>query len=279
MTALTAAAVLAAALLHAVWNAVAHAITDRLIGFAVIGASAAVCGAALAAATGVPDRAAWPALAASAVLHVGYMGFLMLSYRLGDFGQVYPLARGTSPWLVALGAALLLGEVPTPVHLCGVLLVSAGLTALVFASGRPGRAQLPALAAALTTGVLIAAYTVVDGVGVRAAGDPLAYIAWLMLLEGPWFLVAAAVLRRGRLRADLAPVWRAGAAGGVLSMAAYGLVLWAQTTAPLAGVAALRETSIVFGAVIGALAFGERFGRARVASAAAVTAGALLLNV
>ncbi|WP_017557950.1 DMT family transporter [Nocardiopsis baichengensis] len=272
-------AVLTAALLHAAWNAIAHAVTDRLIGFALIGAAGTVAGAATAVFAGVPDPASWPALGLSALLHVGYMGFLMLSYRLGDFGQVYPLARGTSPWLVAVGAAVLVGETLTPVHLAGVLVVSAGLTALVFAAGVPGRAQLPALGAALLTGGMIAAYTVVDGVGVRASGDPLAYLAWLMVLEGPWFLLAAAVLRRGALPAQLRPVWRVGALGGLMSTAAYGLVLWAQTMGNLAAVAALRETSIVFGAVIAAVVFREGLGRVKAVSAAVVAVGIALLNL
>lgn len=279
MTSTAVVAVLAAALLHAAWNAIAHAVTDRLIGFALIGAAGTVAGAATAAFAGVPDPASWPALGLSALLHAGYMGLLMLSYRLGDFGQVYPLARGTSPWLVAIGAAVLVGETLTPVHLAGVLVVSAGLTALVFAGGVPGRARLPALGAALLTGVMIAGYTVVDGIGVRASGDPLAYLAWLMVLEGPWFLIAAAVLRRGALPAQLRPVWRTGAVGGVMSMAAYGLVLWAQTMGDLAAVAALRETGIVFGAVIAALVFREGMGRVKVVSAAVVAVGIALLNL
>ncbi|MFC4562698.1 EamA family transporter [Nocardiopsis mangrovi] len=279
MHALVVGAVLASALLHAVWNAIAHAITDRLIGFALIGASGAVGGAVLAVFAGPVAPAAWPALLVSAALHVAYMGFLMLSYRTGDFGQVYPLARGTSPWVVALGAALLLDEELSPVHLAGVLVVSAGLTALVFASGRPGRAQAPALAAAVVTGLLIASYTIVDGYGVRASGNPLGYIAWLMVLEGPFFMIAAAVLRRGRLAAQLRPVWWIGSIGGLVSMTAYGLVLWAQTIGTLASVAALRETSVVFAAAIGALFFKEGFGRVRVAAAAAVASGIVLLNL
>src|SRR5690606_36024351 len=226
-----------------------------------------------AAFAGVPAPESWPALGLSALLHVGYMGFLMLSYRVGDFGQVYPLARGTSPWLVALGAAVLLGETLSPLHLAGVLVVSAGLTALVFAGGVPGREQLPALGAALVTGVMIAGYTVVDGIGVRASGAPLAYLSWLMILEGPWFLAAALLLRRGRLAARLRPVWRVGALGGPLSMAAYGLVLWAQTMGSLAAVAALRESSIIFRAIIAALGLQEGLGRLRAVSAAVVAGG------
>src|SRR5690606_20826921 len=116
----------------------------------------------------------------------------------------------------------------------------------------------------------IAGYAVVAGIGVRASGDPLASLSWLMILQGPWFLAAALLLRRGRLAARLRPVWRVGALGGLLSMAAYGLVLWAQTMGSLAAVAALRETSIIFGAIIAALVFKEGLGRLRVVSAAVV---------
>ncbi|GAA4897466.1 DMT family transporter [Streptomonospora salina] len=278
MDTLAVAAVLTAALLHAVWNAIAHAITDRLVGFALIGAGGTAIGALAAPFAGTPDPAAWPALLVSVSLHIAYMGGLMLCYRLGDFGQVYPLARGTAPWAVALAAAALLGEHLPPVRLCGVLVVSAGLCALAFAHGRPTRARLPAIGAALATGLMIAAYTLVDGFGVRASGDPLAYVSWMMLLQGPFYGLVALVVRRGRLTAQVRPVWRIGLLGGALSTTAYGLVLWAQTIGTLAGVAALRETGIVFGALIGTVFFGERFGRVRAAAAAGVAIGAVLLN-
>ncbi|GAB3439458.1 DMT family transporter [Streptomonospora sediminis] len=279
MPALAVAAVLTAALLHAVWNAIAHSITDRLVGFALIGAGGMVFGALLAPFTGLPAPASWPALGVSVLLHIAYMGGLMLSYRLGDFGQVYPLARGTAPWVVALAAALLFGERLPLSHLCGVLVVSAGLCALAFSQGRPTRAHLPAIGAALATGLAIASYTLVDGFGVRSSGDPLAYISWLMILQGPFYGAVALATRRGALVAQLRPVWRVGVLGGMLSMAAYGLVLWAQTVGTLAGVAALRETGIIIGALIGTAVFGERFGRVRMAAAAVVAAGVLLLNL
>ncbi|QBI52174.1 DMT family transporter [Streptomonospora litoralis] len=278
MDALAVAAVLTAALLHAVWNAIAHSITDRLVGFALIGAGGLLAGAAVAPFAGLPAPAAWPALALSVVLHIAYMGGLMLSYRLGDFGQVYPLARGTAPWLVAIAAALLFGERLPPAHLCGVVVVCAGLCALTFSQGRPTRVHAPALGAALATGLAIASYTVVDGFGVRSSGDPLAYIAWLMILQGPFYGVVALLARRGRLGAQLRPVWRLGVLGGALSMAAYGLVLWAQTVGTLAGVAALRETGIIIGALIGTAFFGERFGAVRTAAATAVAVGVVLLS-
>ncbi|MFE0464272.1 EamA family transporter [Kitasatospora sp. NPDC058965] len=272
-------AVLAAALLHAAWNALAHGMTDKLVGFAVINVAAAGGGALLAVAAPVPDRAAWPFLAASTVLQVGYQLLLLQAYRLGDFGQMYPIARGTSPMVVALLALTVLG---TPLHgtrLLGVLVVSLGLAGLAFAGGLPGRAQLPALAAAAGTGVLIAGYTVVDGVGVRRAGAADGYIAWLFLVEGVAMVLTVALLRGRGLVAQARGSWLTGLGGGVLSLVAYGLVVWAQTAGDLATIAALRETSIVIAAVIGAVVLREGLGRVRLAASGAVLAGIALLGL
>ncbi|MEE2039037.1 EamA family transporter [Nocardiopsis sp. CT-R113] len=277
MTPSVVAAVLVAALLHAGWNAIAHAITDRLLGFALIGLGGMLATLPLLAVVGPPPREAWPVLLASLATHLLYMTLLMASYRTGEFGQVYPVARGTAPWVVALVGVTLLGEsMPLP-DLVGVLTVSAGLMTLVFAGGRPTRAQVPSLVAAFATGLGIATYTVVDAYGVRLTEDPLGYITWIMLLQGPVFFVVAVFTRRGALLRQLRPLWKAGLLGGAVSAAAYGLVLWAQLSGAVAGIAALRETSIVFAAALGALLFRERFGPVRIAASAIVVAGVLLL--
>ena len=272
-------AVLASAVLHAGWNAIAKAIGQQLVAFALVGIGGGGCAAAVLAFAPAPARASWPLLATSALLHTGYNVLLLNSYRLGDFNQMYPLARGTSPWLVTLLAALLVGERLAAPQLAGLLLVTTGLALLVLAGGRPTRAQAPALAVAAATGVMIAAYTVVDGVGVRRSGSPLGYIAWLMLLFFP--LVPGFVLLRrpGLLTRQPRRVWLAGTGGGVLSLAAYALVLWAQTRGALAAIAALRETSVVVAAVIGSLCFHERFGRQRLAATVLVAGGIVLLNL
>jgi drug/metabolite transporter (DMT)-like permease len=272
-------AVLLAAVLHAVWNALAHAIDDQLVGFALIGAGVSVGGAVLVLASSVPDPASWPYLAGSVVLHIAYNLLLMRSYRLGEFGQVYPIARGTSPLLVALGAAVFLGEDLSPVRLAGVLVVSLGLGTLVFVGGVPTRAARPAIAAAVLTGVVIAAYTTLDGAGVRSAGSVAGYTGWLFLLQGPVLPVAAVVVRRGELWRQVRPHLVLGLTGGALSLAAYGLVLWAQTRGALAPIAALRESSVIVGAVIGAVLFGERFGRWRIAATVLVAAGVVLITL
>jgi len=271
--------VLLAALLHATWNALAHAIPDRLIGFALIGATYLVAGGALAALAPAPAAGAWVYLVGSALLHVLYNLLLMRSFMLGDFGQVYPLARGTAVAVVAVLATVAVGEAMPAVRLAGVVMVCLGLTALVVPAGRPSRAELPAVVAALGTGVMIASYTTVDGVGVRTSDSVLGYTGWLFLLQGA-ALPILAYARRGRdLARQARPYLVAGLAGGGLSLAAYGLVLWAQTRAPLAPVAALRETSSLMGAIIGAVLFKESFGRRRIAAAVVVTAGVVLTNL
>nr|WP_203605701.1 DMT family transporter [Streptomyces sp. SID8014] len=271
-----------AAFTHAAWNALAHAIKDQLTAFTLIGGGAAVIGGVIACFTALPAAGAWPYLLVSAALHVGYQLLLMRSFSLGDFGQMYPIARGTAPLVVTVLAAVLLGERLDRWQGAGVVLASAGLLGLalwgVRGSGR--RPDWPALSAAVATGLAIAAYTVVDGAGVRAAGTPVGYLAWLMILEG-LAVPAYALARRGRaLLPSLRPHAARGLLGAALSMAAYGLVLWAQTRAPLAPVAALRESSIIVGALIGAFFFKERFGAPRLVAAAVMAMGiGLMLHV
>jgi len=268
--------VLGAAVLHATWNAMAHGAPDRVAGLALFELAAAVIGLVAVLAMGLPPAGTWGYIIASALLHLAYLGGLLASYQLGQFSQMYPLARGTSPWVVAVVSIVVLNQTLAAMELAGVLLVSAGLIALVFI-GRPGRGQVPALFAAIGTGLMIASYTVVDGVAVHKM--PVAtYMGWVFMLQG--FAVPLAVLAwRGPRAFDLPrPAILSGLAGGVVSMAAYGLVLWAQTRGTLAAIAALRETSIIFGAIIGALFFHERFGPKRAAAAAVVVAGIVLIT-
>jgi len=271
-------AVLFSALLHATWNSLAHAVSDRLVGFALIGVADALGGGVMVAFAGLPPAGVWPFVIASAALHVVYNLLLLLSYELGEFSQMYPLARGTSPWVVALVSVVVLGHQLPLIELAGVLAVSGGLIALVFIGGWPNRKELPALAAAALTGLAIATYTVVDGVGVMQA--PLfAYTGWMFLLQGPPIAVIAAVRRGRRLPAAVRGSAAAGLAGGAISIAAYTIVLWAQTSGALAPIAALRETSIVFGALIGAVFLGERLGARRAIAAAVVLAGVVLISL
>jgi drug/metabolite transporter (DMT)-like permease len=272
-------AVSVSALLHAIWNSLAHAVSDRLMGFALIGVVDSVGGAAMALVAGLPSAGAWPFIIASAVLHVVYNLSLLASYQLGEFSEMYPLARGTSPWVVTLVSVVVLGHHLPVGELVGILAVSGGLIALVLVGGRPSRKDLPALAAATFTGVVIAAYTVVDGIGVMQT-PLLSYIGWMFFLQGPPIAVLAAIRRRGgRLASSVRASAVPGIIGGIVSLVAYGIVLWAQTSGALAPIAALRETSIVFGALIGAVFLGERLGARRAIAAAVVLGGVLLISL
>jgi drug/metabolite transporter (DMT)-like permease len=269
--------VLGAAVLHATWNAMAHGAPDRMAGLALFELAAGVIGLAMVLVMGLPPSDTWGYIIASALLHLAYLSGLLASYQLGQFSQMYPLARGTSPWVVAVVSIVVLHQSLAVIELAGVLLISTGLIALVFI-GRPGRRQLPALLAAIGTGLMIAAYTVVDGLAVREM-PVLTYMGWVFMLQG--FVMPLAVLAwRGPavLRQPRSAVL-SGLGGGVVSMIAYGLVLWAQTRGTLAAIAALRETSIIFGAIIGALFFGERFGPRRAIAAAVVVSGIVLISL
>ncbi|MEJ1107180.1 MULTISPECIES: DMT family transporter [unclassified Kribbella] len=268
--------VLGAAVLHATWNAMAHGAPDRVAGLALFELAAGVIGLVAVLVMGLPPAGTWGCIVASALLHLAYLAGLLASYRLGQFSQMYPLARGTSPWVVALVSIVVLHQSLAVVELAGVLLISAGLIALVFI-GRPGRRQLPALLAAVGTGLTIAAYTVVDGLAVHKM-PVLTYMGWVFMLQGfAMPLVVLAWRGPGVLKLPRSAVL-SGLGGGVVSMIAYGLVLWAQTRGTLAAIAALRETSIIFGAIIGSIFFGERFGPRRAIAAAVVVTGIVLIS-
>jgi drug/metabolite transporter (DMT)-like permease len=273
VTPLVTAAVLLAAVTHACWNAIAHHITDKLVGFTLIAGGGMFIGLAMTPFVPVPAADAWPYLIASAVIHLAYYLLLMRSFRLGDFGQAYPIARGTAPLVVTLLAAVFAHEVPDGWAAAGIALSCAGLTGVALWGLRGRRPPWAAIGAALATGLTIAAYTVVDGLGVRASGSSLGYIAWLMAVEGVTIPAYALYRWRGELVAVLRPFAGAGLLGAALSVSAYGLVLWAQTRAELAPIAALRESSIIVGAAIGAVFFKERFGAPRVAAAGLLVVG------
>lgn len=273
MTPLVTVAVLVAAVTHAGWNAIAHKITDKLVGFTLITGGGVLIGLALTPFAAFPAAAAWPYLLASAVVHIVYFALLMKSFRLGDFGQAYPLARGSAPLVVVVLAAVFAQEVPDGWAAAGIAVSCAGLTGVALWGLRGHTPNWAAIGAALATGLSIAAYTVLDGLGVRASGSPLGYTAWLMVVQG--LAVPAYALLRWRARSVrvLRPFAALGLLGAAMSFAAYALVLWAQTKAELAPIAALRESSIIVGAAMGAVLFKERFGWARIAGAMLLAVG------
>lgn len=267
--------VLAAAGLHATWNAMLRSHGDRLWSVTVMSVASTL--GALPAFLLLPSvaGAAWPYIGLSASLHVGYSLVLVQAYRHGDFLQVYPIARGSAPLLVTLGAALLAGERPSAAALAGIALVSLGILSLA----RPAAGARPAsLAYALLTGVFIACYTVSDGIGSRLSGDALAYAARLFLLYGAAMPVVFLALRRPdrhvKLRHTVSPL-----IGGIVSMLAYGLVIWAMSLSPLGPVAALRETSVVFATLIGRLFLREALTLRRAGAACVIAAGAVCLGL
>jgi drug/metabolite transporter (DMT)-like permease len=269
-------AVLAAAVTHATWNAIAHGIKDQTLAFALIGVGGVVVAVPLVIVAAMPRPACWPYLLGSVAIHVFYNLLLMQCYRLGEFSQVYPLARGISPLVVTVLAAVFVHEHLAFLQLVGVVVVSAGLAFLVFGGRRPGRA---AFLAAVGTGLTIAAYTTVDGVGVRLSASSVGYIGWLMVLESLCVPMFALVRRRDVVLKQPPRILASGLFAGALSVLAYGLVLWAQTRGALAPIAALRETSVIFGAIIGTLFFREPFGRTRIVATVVVVTGIVLLNV
>lgn len=270
---MTVIAVLLAAGLHAGWNALAKGSPDR------IGLLARSCLAGVVlAAVGLlfvrsPAAAAWPWLAASIVIHVLYNAGLMYAYRVGDFNQTYPVARGVGPIVVALFAAVALSERLSAPAAVGVVVIAASIGVLGLTPWDRVRTQRTAVLAAVFTGLTIAAYTIVDGVGVRLSGAAAGYTLWLVGIQSGVTALALVFLRRGRTR----PSWGLAALTAAMSAAAYGLVLWAQTRGALAAVAALRESSVVVAALIGMLFFKEPMGRVRIAASIAVAAGVVLL--
>jgi drug/metabolite transporter (DMT)-like permease len=278
LTPLLVAMVIGAGAVHATWNAIAATISDRLMGFTLIGVAATVGGLVMVLLAGLPASAALPYVIASAIIHVGYELALWNSYRIGAFNQTYPIARGISPLVVALGAYLIAGERLAGLPLAGVVVLAAGLMSLALSSGKLARKDAPAVGAAVLTGLTIASYTIVDGLGVRAAHNPFGYTGLLFLLQGPAFPVIALFCRPASALKDLRVVGR-GLLAGVLSMVAYGAVLWAQVRAPLAEVAAVRETSVVFAALIGMIFLRETFGARRVAASILIAAGIIMIAV
>ncbi|MGI8713458.1 MAG: EamA family transporter [Solirubrobacteraceae bacterium] len=267
--------VLVAALLHATWNALVKSVDDRLSVLALIGATSVLVCLPIAVVAPAPRGAALPFLAGSVAVHGIYTLLLIGCYRHGDFNQVYPVARGLAPPTVAVSAAVLVCERIGGAQAVGLVVLTVGM--LVIALGR-GRASRRGLTFAGLTGLAIAAYTVLDGIGVRHSGSALGYTGWLFVAEG-LILPAVWLVRRGGGSVRQLPrgLLVRGAGAGVLSVIAYGLVLWAQTRGALAVVAALRETSVVFGALIGAAMFRERLPSRRVLASALIAAGAVLL--
>ena len=271
-------AVLGAGLLHAGWNALLKSAGggDPLLDTATVVAGSTACSLLALPFVPLPQPAAWPFIAASTFIHGGYYLTLAQAYRTGDLSFAYPLMRGTAPLIVTVLGAVFLRELPQAHVIAGIVLISIGIIGIAFAR----REHHPPAAAwwAFGNAAIIAVYTLVDGTGARASGNALGYVLWLTFIEGVVFLTWIRGHRGAKAVGYVRHQWRRGLVGGFCSVAAYAIVLWAMTRAPVAAVAALRETSVIFAALIGALWLKEGFGLARLAGAATVVIGVATLK-
>src|SRR5882757_10450436 len=278
---------LMAALMHASWNAILKSDrSDRLATFGVIMTTGTLMGLCAVPFLPLIEPAAWKFMILSVVIHIAYYAFLLKAYSYGDLSHTYPIARGLGPLLVALVSGQFIGEHLRTQDILGVVLLSCGLIALAMPLRsivpRPGGRHGLATLFAVLTGFTIAGYIIADGLGVRAAGPSfeqrLSYIAWLCVVEGPWLLVLAVAMRPRTVWSHLRANWWRGVIGGVIANVGYGIAIYALVLGPMAHVAALRETSVLFGALMGTLLLGEPFGLRRVVAAAVIVVGLMLMN-
>jgi phosphonate utilization associated putative membrane protein len=277
------AAVLVGALLHAAWNALVKSSDDKALDTALVHSTASFVALPAALWLGLPQPESWPFIGASLVIHIGYYIALAGAYQHGELGMTYPIMRGFAPLLVALASATLIGEAPTAAAWLGIIGITLGVALVGLA--HPGQAlhHHKALAFAFANALIIAAYTLVDGLGVRASGDVLRYVLWLFAIDGlPYALMV--LWRRGpqgrpAIWAYARRRWPVATLGGAASGVSYAIALWAMTRAPVASVAALRETSVLFAALLSTWLLKERFGMQRALGTAVIVAGVLALRL
>lgn len=278
MSVLVFVAVLCAAALHAVWNALVKASGDKELNMtAVVLGHAPAATLVLMLAT-PPNPASYPYIAAGVALHVGYQFFLLWAYRAGDLTQVYPVARGSAPLIIAAVSVSALGVVLSPMQGLAILVIAAGLFSLALVRRDAGTINVRAAGFAFATGCFIAAYSLVDGLGARAAGSSFGYYGCLALINAVAFAGAMALYKPGTLGLLRKSGGGAFFIGGTASFAAYAIVTWAFTQAPIAIVSALRETSIVFALFIGVFVLREKLDLSKVASTFAVLLGAMIMR-
>lgn len=273
-------AVLAAAAMHAAWNAMVKLGLDHFSSIALLTFMQAGISILLIPVFPAPLAAAWPWLAASAVIHAGYKLFLIKAYEHGDLSQIYPLARGSAPVMTALIAALFIGEPLSPLKYLAIACIAGGVLLMSLRGGADFKYMPPrALAWALGTACFTAAYTIVDGLGARLSGSPSAYTIWMFAGDG-FFVMLWTLTRRpaGALR-KMAPAWKSGLFAGALSLASYWVAIWAFTQAPIALVAALRETSVLFAMLLGMFLLKERTGWPRWIAAVFIVSGVILIRL
>jgi drug/metabolite transporter (DMT)-like permease len=272
-------AVLLAAVLHASWNLLVKLDLDRFLALLLISCGMGVMGLVMLIAFPRPAMASAPYFIASGILHTGYNIFLARSYRTGDLSQVYPIARGTAPLITFIGAWVLAGETVTSLGTLGILLLVGGIWLTARPGGQALRLDGMTLFFALGTSGFIAAYTIVDGFGSRLSGSASAYAGMLFLLDAVLMTGVALLTRGPQAFVQILPSWKSGAAGALLSAGAYWIVIWAMSLAPIAAVAALRETSILFVMLMSAIFLKEKVAGFRLVGAALIVLGAVALRM
>lgn len=274
------AMVLAAAALHAAWNGLVKGGADKGVAVAAVVMGQGLFGVVALPFADTMNWACWPYLAASMALHIGYQAFLFAAYRVGDLTQVYPIARGSAPLIVACVSVAALGVALSGAELIAVAVIALGVMSLAFGGRGGGGDGVDRTAAglALATGVFIAGYSMVDGLGARLAGSSLGFYGWVSVGNAVGLALIAPLLRPG-LIPDTTRAWRTVVFGGGASFVAYALVVHAFTAAPIALVTALRETSIVFALLIGTFILKERVTTLKVVSIVIVVAGVGLLRL
>jgi drug/metabolite transporter (DMT)-like permease len=272
------AAVLVAAMLHAGWNALVKIGLDRFSSILFLALVQGGIALLLLPFFDPPARAAWPWVLAGSTLHSGYKLVLIQAYRHGDLSQVYPLARGTAPLIVAVAGMLFLHEGMGALRLAAILLIAAGIMLMARNDGRGAGLTRTGLVFALVTACFTASYTMADGVGARIAGAASGFALWMFVLDGLFMLVYGLATRGGGALVAMLPAWRGGVAAGAMSLGSYWIAIWAFTRAPLAPVAALRETSVLFAMLIAFLVLKEKVGPWRWAAAASILAGIVLMR-
>ncbi len=270
-------AVLFGALLHASWNAMVKFSSDKSLDTALINLLASFLAIPMVWWFGWPPVQAWPFIAASIVIHIGYYVALSGAYRHGDLGLTYPLMRGSAPLLVALSASVTLGETLSPLAWIGVIGVSLGV--LTLGLGKHAFDAPRAVQFALINAVIIASYTVVDALGVRASGGAMQYVSALFLFDGWPFALIVFAQRNGAVGAYIRRRWPVCLGGAVASIGSYGVALWAMTQAPVATVAALRETSVLFAALLGVWFLKEVFTLRRAIGTCVIVSGVMALRL
>ncbi|HUK04858.1 MAG TPA: DMT family transporter [Burkholderiales bacterium] len=272
-------AVLGAALLHASWNAIIKAGREPQLDTALVALSGTLVALPLALTVEPPAPASWPYIAATVTVHIGYYVALAAAYRLGDLSHAYPIMRGVAPLIVAVASALWIGETLSAKTWAGVLFICGGVLSLAFAGRRGARDARATTLWALGCAAIIAVYTLIDATGVRVSGGANRYVIWLFVFLGLPFGLYVLATRRGALLRHARTHWWRGVVGAVFSGLSYGIALWAMTRAPVAIVAALRETSVIFAALMGAWLLKEGQLRQRLVGAAAVLAGLIALRL